>query len=132
MNIDVTPEPEEIVQAEEYAQGKAGPIEVAVCGPTEVRELPAVRVGYKTEQAVGTAVGIKLLAFEPRRKQATIIAQSEDIWIANSQAAAQSGAAGAMRWPAVVPYVITHLDEVWVCAVESTTDIGVASDYWSE
>lgn len=132
MNLDVTPEPDEIVQAEEYAASKSGPIEVAVCGPTEVRELPAVRAGYKTEQAVTTSLAVKLLAFEPRRKEGLIIAQSEDIWISGTQAGAQSGAAGAMRWPALVPYVVTHLDEVWVCAVESTTDVGVASTYWSE
>jgi hypothetical protein len=29
----------------------------AVCGPTEVRELPAVRAGYRTEQAVGNGGG---------------------------------------------------------------------------
>lgn len=132
MNIDVTPEPDEIVQAEEYADARSGPIEVTVCGPTEVRELPAVRAGYKTDQGITTTAAVKLLPFEPRRKEGLIIAQSEDLWISGTQAGAQGGAASAMRWPALVPYVVTHLDEVWACAVESTTDVGVSSTYWSE
>lgn len=131
MNIDLTPDPDEIVQAEEEYD-PVRPIGVTVCGPTETRELPAVRAGYKTEQAVGTAVAVKLLPFEPRRKVAYLIAQSQDIWISGSQAGAQSGASGAMRIPAVVPYPVGHLDEVWACSVASTTDISVESDYWSE
>lgn len=123
-------EPEDIVQAEEYDPHL--PINVVVCGPTEVRELPAVRAGYRTEQGVGTAVAIKLLAFEPRRKSATILALDQDIYLSNSQAGAQSGAAGAARIPAVVPYVIGHLDEVWACAVTSTTNISILCEYWTE
>lgn len=131
MNIDVTPDPEEIVQAEEE-EYPTRPIAVSVCGPTQVRELPAVRAGYKTEQDVGTSVAVKLLAFEPRRKEAYIVALDQDIYISGTQAGAQSGAAGAMRIPAVVPWRIGHLDEVWACAVSGTTGIGVQSDYWSE
>jgi hypothetical protein len=131
MNVDLTPGPDEIVQAEEQYD-PTRPINVTVCGPTEVRELPAVRAGYKTEQAVTSTLAIKLLSFEPRRKQAYILALSQDIYISNSQGGAQSGASGAMRIPALVPWYIGHLDEVWACAQTGTTDIGVQSDYWSE
>ena len=129
MNLELNADPEEIVQAEEPDAG--GPIRVEVCGPTEVRELPAVRVGYATAQGVTAAAAVKVCAREPRRKQAVIIGQDQDLWISNTQAGAQMGAASAMRWPAVVPYVVTHLEEVWVCAVTGTTDVGVATDYWS-
>ncbi|WP_298561393.1 hypothetical protein [Streptomyces luteogriseus] len=129
--MNVTPDPEEIVQAEDDYEGK--PVEVTVCGPLETRELPALGYpGYKTDQDVGTAVAVKLLSMEPRRKQAVIIAQDQDVWISHSQAGAQSGAAGAMRIPAVLPYVITHAHEVWVCAVTGTTDVSVESVYWSQ
>lgn len=131
MNIDTTPEPDEVVQAEEEAY-QVKPIAVTVCGPTQVRELPAIRAGYFTAQSVTTTVGIRLLSFEPRRKSAVIIAQSQDIWISNSQAGVQMGAASAIRIPAVVPFVIDHLDEVWVCAVSSTTDVSVMTNFWSE
>lgn len=131
MNVDVTPDPEEIVQAEEEYGGGA-PVKVVVCGPTETRELPAVRAGYMTAQDITDTVAIRLLPFEPRRKGALLVALDQDIWLSGSQAGAQSGAAGAMRIPAVVPWPINHLDEVWVCAVTGTTDVGVQADYWSE
>lgn len=131
MNIDVTPQPEEIVQAEEPYE-PARPVAVTVCGPTEVRELPAVRAGYQTVQAIGTLVGVRLLSFEPRRKEAVIMSLTEDIFISGTQAGAQSGASGGMRIPANVPWRIGHLDEVWACAVQNTTDISVQTDYWSE
>lgn len=131
--MNITPDPDEVVQAEEPYEPKTGPIEVTVCGPAETRELPALGYpGYKTEQAVGTTVAVKLLAMEPRRKYATLIAQTQDIYISSTQAGAQAGASGAMRIPAVVPYVIGHAHEVWACAVASTTDIGVESVNWSE
>lgn len=131
MNIDVTPEPEEVVQAEEEPYGTR-PIPVTLCGPAQVRELPAVRAGYNTEQAVTTTVAVRILNFEPRRKGAVIIAQDQDIWISGSQAGAQMGASASIRIPAVVPFSIDHLDEVWACSVSSTTDISVMTTYWSE
>jgi hypothetical protein len=131
MNVDLTPDPDEIVQAEDHPYDNR-PVAVSVCGPTEVRELPAVRAGYRTEQNVGAAVAVRLLALEPRRKDSMLVALSQDIWISTSQAGAQSGAAGAMRVPALVPWRIGHLDEVWAMAVTGTTDIGVQVEYWSE
>lgn len=131
MNVDVTAEPEEIVQNEAPYGGV--PIDVKVCAPVQTRELPALAPpGYLTAQAVGAAVGVRLLAMEPRRKHATIIAQDQDVWISSSQAGAQAGAAGAMRVPAVVPFVIDHVHEVWACAVTGTTDIGIQTVNWSE
>jgi hypothetical protein len=130
--MNVTPDPEEIVQAEE-PYDPARPIPMQVCGPVQTRELPAAGYpGYKTEAGVGTALGVKVLAMEPRRKFATITALSQDIWISSSQAGAQAGVGGAMRWPALVPYVVHHLHEVWVCAVVGTTDVSVETVNWSE
>lgn len=130
--MNISPEPEEIVQTEEpYDPVK--PIGVTVCGPVQTREVPAAGYpGYKTESNVGATYGVRLLAMEPRRKSATIIPLSQDIWVSTSQAGAQAGAGGAMRWPALVPYVLNHLHEVWVCAVTGTTDISVAVENWSE
>lgn len=129
--MELHADPDEIVQAEE-PYDPTRPINVAVCGPVETRELPARRPGYKTEQAVGTAVGVKLLPFEPRRKAALIMAVSQDVWVSGSQAGAQSGAAGAIRVPALVPWPVDHLEAVWACAVTGSTDISVQSAYWSD
>lgn len=130
--MNITPDPEDIVQAEEEAYDTK-PVAVSVCGPVETREVPAAGYpGYFTASAVGATVGVRLLGMEPRRKHATLIAQDQDIWISSSQAGAQSGAGGAMRIPAVVPYVIDHLHEVWACAVTGTTDVSVATVNWSQ
>lgn len=129
--MDLNADPEDIVQAEE-PYDPTRPINVAVCGQVETRELPAVRAGYRTEVGVGTAVGVKVLAFEPRRKSAVLIAQSQDVYVGISQAGVQAGTSGSARLPALVPFVVTHLDEVWVCSVASTTDISILAEYWTE
>lgn len=131
MNISTDADPSDIVQ-EEPPHDPTRPINVSVVGPTEVRELPAVRAGYRTEQNVTAAIAVKLLPFEPRRKSAVLIALTQDMFISGSQAGAMSGASGALRVPALVPWVISNLDEVWACSVTGTTDIGVQAEYWSE
>lgn len=131
MNVDVTPDPEEIVQAEE-AYDSARPIPVTVCGPIQTRELPAKAPGYRTEPGVGASVAVKLMAFEPRRKAGLVMAISQDVWLSSSQAGAMAGASGAIRIPAVIPWPIDHMEEVWAMAVTGTTDISVQSSYWSE
>lgn len=131
MNIDMTSDPADIVQ-DEPDVFDTRPVAVAVDGPVVTRELPAQRVGYQTASAVGTSLAVRLVPMEPRRKGGYIIANSQDIWLSTSQAGAQMGAGAAMRWPAVVPYPITHVEEIWACAVTGTTDVGVECDYWSE
>lgn len=130
--MNITPDPDEIVQAEdEYDDAR--PVSVAVSGPVQTREMPAAGYpGYRTETAVGTAIGVKALSLEPRRKSATITALTQDIWISVSQAGAQAGAGGAMRWPALIPKPINHMHEVWVCAVSGTTDVSIETENWSE
>lgn len=129
-DIDLTPDPEEIVQGEAESFDTI-PIAVKICGPVESRELPAIRAGYATETGVGS-IAVRLLPFEPRRKSATIVAPDQDIWISNSQAGAQMGAAASFRVPAATLFEITHLDAVWACAVTDTTDVSVMSTYWSQ
>lgn len=132
MNLDLTPDPDEIVQTED-PYSAAPPIGVMVCGPVETREVPAAAYpGYRTESAVDAIVGRRALTLEPRRKYATITAMTQDIWISTSQGGVLAGAGGAMRWPAVVPYVVGHMHEVWVAAVTGTTDVSVETVNWSE
>lgn len=131
MELDVTPEPEDIVQAEEKDYN-AAPIAVSMCGPVQTRELPAVRGGYGTVTAVGTAVGVRLLPFEPRRKNAVIMAVDADIWVSSTQSGAQFGAGGSAKVTANVPFTIDNMEEVWACSTSGTTDISVITNYWSE
>lgn len=127
--MNETPTPGEIIQHEPPSADH--PVPTYICGPVDTRELPAAGpAGYRTETAVGVEVGVKLLATEPRRKSATILATG-DVWLASTQAGAQAGAAGAMRWPAGLPKTIEHMHEVWVCAVTGTTDVSVETVKWS-
>jgi hypothetical protein len=129
--MNQSPDPDEIMQDEE-PYGQTRPIEVTVCGPTQVRELPAAGYpGYRTE-SVGATVGVRLLSLEARRKYAVLYCLDSDLWISSSQAGAQSGAGGAMRIPAAVPYTIGHMHEVWACTVSGTADVGVETVNWSE
>lgn len=128
----MTPTPDEIVQ-NEPAPYDLKPIPVEVCGPVETRELPAVgRPGYFTASGVTTTLAVRVLPMEPRRKYAVLLSADQDLWISTSQAGAQSGSAGAMRVPAVIPYPIHHMHEVWVCAVAGTASVGVETVAWSE
>lgn len=131
MNIELTPDPDEIVQAEE-PEYNARPIPVSACGPVETRELPAVRAAYKTEQGVGATVAIKLLSLEPRRKKAVIMSDTEPIYISGTQAGAQAGLSGAFLLPADTAFTIDHMDQVWVCATQNTTNVSVMTSFWSE
>lgn len=125
-----TAEPDEIGQEEQHYQTK--PVDVTVCGPVGTRELPALGYpGYRTEQANAT-VGVRLLSIEPRRKNAVIICLSSDLWLSSSQAGAQAGSGGGLRWPAAVPYVADDAHELWVCTVSGTADVGVKTSNWTE
>ncbi|HEX5566664.1 MAG TPA: hypothetical protein VFY14_06995 [Streptomyces sp.] len=130
MEVDLTPDPGEIVQTE-YPPVAERPVVVQIAGPVETRELPAVRAGYRTEQNVGL-VAVRLLSLEPRRKHAFVLAITGDIWLSSTQAGAMSGAAGSIRVPAGVVWPIAHMDEVWACSADDLTDISIQTDYWSE
>ena len=126
-SIDVTPEPDEIVQAEDVPLQT---IPVAVVGPVQSRELPAVRAGYSTIPDVGAGFAVRLLTFEPRRKTAVLTAPAA-FWISGTQAGATT-TTSSVYVPANSPFVIAHLGEVWACADTDTTEISVMTTWWSE
>ena len=128
--IDLTPDPEEIVQAE--GPDVVPPILVEHAGPVGTRELPGIRGNYRTESGITNVVGVRLLALEPRRKSATLTAVDQDIWIAASQAAAQVGGSSAYYVPKGVRFHVDHMGEVWAIAATATTAVSVATTPWSE
>lgn len=125
-----TADPEEIGQEEHHYAVR--PVDVTVCGPVGTRELPTLGYpGYKTESC-NASVGVRLLTIEPRRKNYLIICLTSDLWLSSSQAGAQAGAGGAMRWPAAVPYTGDDAHELWACTVSGTADVGVRTSNWTE
>ncbi len=102
-------------------------IPVCIDDPVRTQELPARSGAFYTVGSVGTG-DAKNLARDPRRKHATVIGLTEDILLGSTQANARQGA----RVPAVVPFVITAIDEVWAASAEATTDISVITEQWAD
>lgn len=103
-------------------------IPVEVTEPVRSIALPGKRTTFYTVSDVTATTGVQLLGRDPRRKHATIIGLAQDVILGSTQSNALNGA----RIPAVVPFVISSMDEVWAVAVTSTTDISVIVEFWSE
>jgi hypothetical protein len=117
-------EPGEILQEQDvYAKA----IPVCMDEPVRSQELPSRAGACYTAGAVDTN-GQKILGRDPRRKSATIIGLTQDILLGTTQANARAGA----RIPAVVPFVITSVDEYWAASVTATTDITVITEQWAD
>ena len=120
---DMEPSLNEVQQVDDYAQV----IPVKVCEPVEARELPTKRIAPRTV-VVSATVGANLLSADPRRKFATIIGRTQDLYLGATQAQAQASAA----WiPGVLPLVVSSTAELWAMADGSTTDVTVIEEYWA-
>lgn len=102
-------------------------IPVKVNEAVETRELPTKRIATRTVSVI-QAAGTKLLSADPRRKFATIIGKSQDIKLGANQAQAKLNGAWV---PAVVPFVITSVSEVWAIGDGADTDVSVIEEYWA-
>jgi hypothetical protein len=123
----IEPSDGELLQ-EEYEKPEA--VRVCIDGPTQTRELPAKFAGMSTLKGVTSGPAVQLLYKDFRRKSATINALSANIILGSSQA--QASANSGATWPANVPLVVTSYEEVWVCAVSTTTDISVILESWAD
>ncbi len=126
-NADELLEPSDAELLQEEEELKAVPVEINT--PVNTRELPSKFGSMFTEKAVGTAVAVRILGRDPRRKSAKIIGLSQNLRFGPTQAVAQTTGA---EWPAIVPMVTDCFDELWVCATTSTTDISVIAEWWAE
>lgn len=117
-------DPADVLQETEDYDVKAVP--VCIDEPVRTQELPA-RSGACYQAQVDTT-GLRILGRDPRRKSATIIAISQDLRLGTTQANALNGA----RIPAVVPFVISHIDEVWAATLTGTTEVSVITEQWAD
>lgn len=102
-------------------------IPVSLDEPVETRELPSKRISPRTVTLDFTVAGL-ILSRDPRRKQATIIARTQDILIGASQA----GAALSGAWvPGTIPLVVTAVSELWGLGNGAATDVTVIEEYWA-
>jgi hypothetical protein len=102
-------------------------VPVRVEGPVQVRELPALSGGWGTVDCTkGTTV--RLLSRDPRRKSCMIRSDTEDVYLAASQAGCGLGAFVLLKNTAMV---ITACDGVWVVPVTGSTRVHVYSEVWA-
>jgi len=111
-------------------------VPVAIEGHAHVRELPALGAGA-TVLTLDTN-GARVLAADPKRKFVTLVSRDQDIYVGTRSAQVDirntAGAAGTPSgawWPANVPLVIGHCDEIWVSSASSTTRLSVLPERWT-
>ncbi len=107
-------------------------VSVRVVGPVETRELPSLSGGYRTRTL--TTSGEKILPADPKRKMATILSATQDIYVGADQSSVTADGGtnpSAPPWPDAVPLVITHTDEVWASSVTSTTVLTIITERWA-
>lgn len=111
-------------------------VRVTVDTPVNVRELPSIGAGAGV-WLLDTS-GSKVLAADPRRKLVTLVSRDQDIYLGPDQGSVDirttQGGAGTPTgawWPAGVPIVVQHGDELWVSSVTSTTRLSVIPERWT-
>jgi hypothetical protein len=105
-------------------------IPVAVPGAVRTQELASTYGGLATLSAVGYQTAVRVLTADPRRRNATVLALSQNIRFGRTQA--QANLAGAV-WLSQVPLVVHARDELWVsCATSGqSTDVSLVVERWS-
>lgn len=121
-----TPELEDLQQLpEEHIK-----VPVRVVDPVQVQQLPS---RHGVSRSFGTAATdgepVPLLGADLRRRRAVIIAASASIYVGEREMV-KSGAAAI--WPAGVPLVIEHTEQVYARAATGTATVSVISENWAD
>lgn len=102
-------------------------VPVRIDGPVPVQVLPTISSGSRNYTVALAAVRIGNA--DTRRASFTIVSLDENFYYGTDQATVER-AYGAL-WPALVPLVLTHRDQVYVAAFQNTTVISVVSENWA-
>lgn len=120
----VEPEPDLAELQQRDQDGPAVPVRTA--GPVEVHELPSRQApAFSTTLADDNQ---HILGADRKRKVAILIC--DEPWLY-----AQQRSAPGVRWPADVPLVITHCDEVYAAIhpdAAGTGTLSVISEIWAD
>jgi len=126
--VEDAPQPDlSDLQQREVFDGPA--VRVCVDGSTDVHTLP--NRGFSTSIEPIGSNGVRILFADPRRRKATIILRSATATDFFYVSASQSGQ--GVPWPANVPMVHDHCDEVW--AKEGTPaapSLSVLYETWAD
>lgn len=125
-----TPELEEIQQDEEE-RALVVPVRVVeVWSPVRVQLLPSRHgVSRSFTSSATDAEPIPLLGADLRRRRATIVAIGADVYVGDRELVKTAQAA---RWPAGVPLVIEHTEQVYARAASASATLSVISENWAD
>jgi len=127
-NLDLTPDPADIVQAE--GPETDPPVRTCVEGHVRTQELPRQSSGMRgVTVSVGAAV--RLVSADPTRAVARLTPYDGDILMAGSKQEVEGGAPAPYAMGTTV--VLTAADEVWAMAtiMEGATVVSVAQERWA-
>lgn len=102
-------------------------VPVIVAGPVPVQVLPTISSGSRNMTV--TTAAVRLVNADPRRASFTMISLDESFYYGTDQATV--GRAYGALWPALVPLVVTHRDEIWVAGLQNTTIVSCISENWA-
>jgi hypothetical protein len=125
---ELQPDVDEVLQVEEPA-GVEPVVRVEQQGPVRTQSLPRKAGATRTITVNALPTPYRLLTANPRRAQATIIADLP-IRVALNAAAAQDEGTMAL-WPGLVPLTVMATTEVWVAAETGTASVSVVSEFWA-
>jgi hypothetical protein len=103
-------------------------VPVRLDGPASVSTLPNGRFSVSAEPLGDNAV--RVLTNDPRRRRAVLVmysATATDYWKVKSTASGQG-----VPWPANVPCVMDHCDEVWAQVGAGYLTLSVLIEHWAD
>jgi hypothetical protein len=126
--VELQPDELAVLQAEPAYEPPVSVTVAHVSTPVRTQALPRESAATRTRTVTTTA--LRLLAADPRRASATIIASGGNILIAFSMASAADPSTMAL-WPAATPYTLTADTELYVAASTGTVTVSVITEYWA-
>lgn len=97
--------------------GPMVPIPVLVEGSALARTAPATFGAFKAANGITSAVAVRLLPKDPRRKRVQILASGQPIQLGGTQAQAQAPTAAVL--PTGLPLTIEGTFEIWAMSATS-------------
>lgn len=106
------------------------PVSVAVAGPVGVQQMPSRSWSARNRTVPMDAGGIKIASADPRRRSLTLIAVNAPMFIGATSAANMGPT--SVRWPAGVPLVLTHQEEVWAACTTADVLVSIVEELWAD
>jgi hypothetical protein len=127
-DVDMTPDPSDIVQAEYDPNETTPAVHVCVEGHVRTQELPRVSAGIRGVPCSPDAA-VRLLSADPTRAVARLIPYAGDILIGGSKQECEGGQPAPLAVGTVLE--VTAADEVWAVAMTDATTVLVVQERWS-